>query len=58
MKVKVISRNPDEYIRETKHDIHRLKRNYDPSLHPLEGPRKLLFTYSNYNLNSSGYDVN
>lgn len=40
MKVKVISRNPDEYMRETKNDIHRLKRNYDPSLHPLEGPRK------------------
>lgn len=45
MKVGVISRNPDEYMRETKHDIHRLKRNYDPSLHPLEGPRM-------FNLNS------
>lgn len=47
MKVKVISRNPDDYMRETKHDIHRLKRNYDPSLHPLEGPRKLLIAKSN-----------
>lgn len=23
MKVKVLSRNPDDYLRETKHDIHR-----------------------------------
>lgn len=45
MKVKVISRNPDEYMRETKHDIHRLKRNYDPELHPLEGPRKYRTKY-------------
>lgn len=41
MKVRVISRNPDEYMRETKHDIHRLKRNYDATLHPMEGARKL-----------------
>lgn len=41
MKVRVISRNPDEYMRETKHDIHRIHRNYDPSLHPMEGARKL-----------------
>lgn len=45
MKVKVISRNPDEYMRETKNDIHRLKRNYDPSLHPLEGARKYCFLF-------------
>lgn len=44
MKVRVISRNPDEYMRETKHDIHRLKRNYDPSLHPMEGARMLFFS--------------
>lgn len=44
MKVRVISRNPDEYMRETKHDIHRLKRNYDPNLHPMEGARKSLFS--------------
>lgn len=29
MKVKVISRNPDEYIRQTKRDIHRGKNNYN-----------------------------
>ncbi|CAM1328885.1 DCAF13 (predicted), partial [Pycnogonum litorale] len=36
MKVKVISRNPDDYIRETKKDIHKIPRNYDPKLHPFE----------------------
>ncbi|XP_037030911.1 DDB1- and CUL4-associated factor 13 [Bradysia coprophila] len=40
MKVKMISRNPDEYMRETKRDIHKVKRNYDPSLHPLESARE------------------
>lgn len=50
MKVKVISRNPDEYMRETKHDIHRLKRNYDPTLHPMEGARMyfILFYTENF----------
>nr|XP_057909515.1 DDB1- and CUL4-associated factor 13 [Doryrhamphus excisus] len=36
MKVKVLSRNPDDYVRETKFDIQRVPRNYDPSLHPFE----------------------
>ncbi|KAJ8985086.1 hypothetical protein NQ317_019771 [Molorchus minor] len=40
MKVKVISRNPDEYLRETKHDIHKVARNYDPALHPFEAARE------------------
>lgn len=40
MKVKVLSRNPDEYLRETKRDIHKVQRNYDPALHPLEAPRE------------------
>ncbi|XP_041104629.1 DDB1- and CUL4-associated factor 13 [Polyodon spathula] len=40
MKVKVLSRNPDDYIRETKKDIQRVPRNYDPSLHPFEVPRE------------------
>jgi len=40
MKVKVLSRNPDDYIRETKRDIHKVPRNYDPSLHPFEAPRE------------------
>jgi len=40
MKVKILSRNPDDYIRECKRDIHRVQRNYDPSLHPFEAPRE------------------
>uniref|UniRef100_A0A671VVB3 DDB1- and CUL4-associated factor 13 n=1 Tax=Sparus aurata TaxID=8175 RepID=A0A671VVB3_SPAAU len=36
MKVKVLSRNPDDYVRETKYDIQRVPRNYDPTLHPFE----------------------
>lgn len=40
MKVKVLCRNPDDYIRETKLDIHKVPRNYDPALHPFEGPRE------------------
>ncbi|CAH2108425.1 unnamed protein product [Euphydryas editha] len=40
VKIKVISRNPEDYLRATKRDIHKLQRNYDPSLHPLEGPRE------------------
>ncbi|XP_043267800.1 DDB1- and CUL4-associated factor 13 [Venturia canescens] len=40
MKVKVLSRNPDEYLRETKRDIHKVPRNYDPALHPFEAARE------------------
>ncbi|KAF4520703.1 hypothetical protein B566_EDAN012490 [Ephemera danica] len=40
MKVKVLVRNPDEYMRETKQDIHKMQRNYAPDLHPLEAPRE------------------
>ncbi|XP_028836604.1 DDB1- and CUL4-associated factor 13 [Denticeps clupeoides] len=40
MKVKVLSRNPDDYVRETSKDIHRVPRNYDPTLHPFEVPRE------------------
>ncbi|KAM9307818.1 DDB1- and CUL4-associated factor 13 [Gastrophryne carolinensis] len=40
MKVKVLSRNPDDYVRETKKDLQRVPRNYDPSLHPFEVPRE------------------
>ncbi|KAM3872823.1 DDB1- and CUL4-associated factor 13 [Diretmus argenteus] len=40
MKVKVLSRNPDDYVRETKLDIQRVPRNYDPVLHPFEVPRE------------------
>lgn len=40
MKVKVLSRNPDEYLRETKNDIHKVPRNYDPKEHPFESVRE------------------
>lgn len=40
MKVKVISRNPDHYLRETKKDIHKVFRNYDSTQHPFEGARE------------------
>lgn len=40
MKVKVLCRNPDNYVRETKQDLPRVPRNYDPSLHPFEVPRE------------------
>ncbi|KAH0502557.1 DDB1- and CUL4-associated factor 13, partial [Microtus ochrogaster] len=40
MKVKMLSRNPDNYVRETKLDIQRVPRNYDPTLHPFEVPRE------------------
>ncbi|XP_031834379.1 DDB1- and CUL4-associated factor 13 [Nomia melanderi] len=40
MKVKILSRNPDHYLRETKRDIHKVPRNYDPSLHPFEAARE------------------
>ncbi|XP_067010054.1 DDB1- and CUL4-associated factor 13 [Anabrus simplex] len=40
MRVKVLSRNPDEYLRETKRDIHKVPRNYDPDLHAFEASRE------------------
>ena len=40
MKVKVLSRNPADYIRECKSDIHKIPRNIDPSLHPFEAARE------------------
>jgi len=46
MKIKVISRNPDDYQRETKHDIFKAPRNYgtmaaDPFRHQIEYTRAL-----------------
>jgi len=40
MKVKMLSRRPEDYIRESKHDIHKLNRNYNPELHPFEAERE------------------
>lgn len=33
--IRMITRKPGDFIRETKHDIHRIQRNFDPKLHPL-----------------------
>eukprot|EP00045_Choanoeca_perplexa_P006130 m.52094 g.52094 ORF g.52094 m.52094 type:complete len:451 (+) comp13480_c0_seq5:166-1518(+) len=40
MKVKVLSRDARDYKRKTKHDIHPMQSNPDPSLHPLEAARE------------------
>ncbi|XP_058120922.1 DDB1- and CUL4-associated factor 13 [Anopheles ziemanni] len=40
MKVKVISRDPDKYIRDTKKDLRKTFRNYDPTLHPFQSARE------------------
>lgn len=40
MKVKILSRNPEDHLRERSSDIHKLHRNLDPSLHPFEAPRE------------------
>lgn len=42
VKVKVISRNPDDYKRQTKLDIHKVPRNYNPILHPFEKQREYI----------------
>ncbi|XP_054161068.1 DDB1- and CUL4-associated factor 13-like [Oppia nitens] len=40
MKVKVLSRSHDDFVRQTKHDIHKVERNYSPHLHPFETNRE------------------
>jgi len=40
MKVKMLCRNPGDYVRETKKDIVPIQRNYDPDLHPFEIARE------------------
>lgn len=40
MKVKVLKRNLGDYVRESKHDIHKINRNYSPSEHPFEAERE------------------
>lgn len=36
----MLSRDPADYIRECKSDIHKVPRNVDPSLHPFESARE------------------
>ncbi|CAG9804602.1 unnamed protein product [Chironomus riparius] len=40
MKVKVLSRNPDDYIRDTKTEFHKVTRNYSKEVHPFEEQRE------------------
>lgn len=39
MKVKMLKRDPADYLRETKKDIHKIQRNFAPEQHPFEGAR-------------------
>ncbi|EDV23507.1 uncharacterized protein TRIADDRAFT_50515 [Trichoplax adhaerens] len=39
-KIKVISRNPADYLRQTRHDIFKQPRNTDPKLHPFQAARE------------------
>lgn len=40
MRVKVLSRNPDDYIRDTKTEFHKVPRNYSKEIHPFEEQRE------------------
>lgn len=40
MKVKIISRDPEEFTRSRSQDLFKLTRNYDPALHPFEKARE------------------
>ncbi|CAG8558049.1 947_t:CDS:10 [Diversispora eburnea] len=40
MSLKVLTRSASDYIRETPHDIHKIKRNLDPKIHPFEKARE------------------
>jgi WD repeat and SOF domain-containing protein 1 len=39
-KIKVLCRNPKDYIKECRSDIHKMPRNFDPAMHPLESSRE------------------
>lgn len=40
MKIKVLTRNPESYVRETKRDIARVPRNHAPEVHPFQEARE------------------
>ena len=40
MKIKVLCRNPKDYVRESSRDIHKLPRNLNPAMHPHESARE------------------
>lgn len=41
MKIKTISRCEQDFTRETKDDLQKVFRNYDPKLHPHERAREV-----------------
>ncbi len=40
MKVKMLKRNPEDHLRETKHDIRKVHRDFSAELHPFEAARE------------------
>lgn len=40
MKIKVLQRMPEDFIRETRHDIHKVHRNFSAAEHPFESERE------------------
>ncbi len=40
MKVKMLKRNPADHVRETKHDIRKVHRDFSANLHPFEAARE------------------
>jgi len=40
MKIKVLKRRREDYVRESKHDIHKINRNYSSVEHPFEAERE------------------
>ena len=40
MKISVISRSEQDYVRQSSKDMHKVQRNADPKLHPFEKARE------------------
>ena len=40
MKVKMLKRNPEDHVRETKRDIRKVHRDFSAELHPFEAARE------------------
>ncbi|KII60945.1 DDB1- and CUL4-associated factor 13 [Thelohanellus kitauei] len=40
MRIKVLSRNPEDFCRETVNDLNIIHRNFDSKLHPFQTPRE------------------
>lgn len=40
MKIKILSRNPEDYYRETVNDINKIHRNFEKTAHPMQAARE------------------